>query len=75
MAYVRSTTSEEWRRERKAAGGRKSRPPRTWGDDDLDTLAQLAGFTVDQQASALKRSASTIDRMRRALRARSVDPS
>jgi len=75
VAYIRSTTSEQWRRERKAAGGRKSRPPRTWNDDDLDALAQLAGLTVDQQAATMNRSASTIDRMRRALRARTTEQS
>lgn len=63
----------EWirrQRERGAKGGRASKRPPTWNDADLDALAQLAGQTVKEQAAALVRSASTIDRMRRALRAR-----
>lgn len=74
--YTASTTSPEWRRERKAAGGRKSRMPKTWGDAELDRLdGDLAGITVAQQAEALSTSPATVDRMRRALRARTADPS
>lgn len=63
----------EWirrQRERAARGGRASKRPPTWNDEDLDTLAQLTGQTVAQQAIILGRSPSTVDRMRRALRAR-----
>lgn len=74
--YIASTTSDAWRRERKAAGGRKSRMPKSWGQLELDRLqGDLAGLTVRQQAQALSCSTATIDRMRRALSARTVDPS
>lgn len=67
--YVPSTTTEEWRRERKAAGGRKSRPPRRWGDAELARLeGELSGLSVDAQAEALNTSRSSVDRMRRYLR-------
>lgn len=74
--YVRSTTSEKWRRERKAEGGRRSVNPKRWGDRELDRLTgDRAGLTVRQQAEALSTSPATIDRMRRALRTRTADPS
>lgn len=72
MVYTPSTTSAEWRSERKAAGGRKSRMPRRWGDAELARFqGELAGLSVKAQAAALGVSPSTVDRMRRALRERS----
>ncbi|WP_153001253.1 hypothetical protein [Microbacterium testaceum] len=74
--YVPSTTTEAWRRERKAMGGRRSRMPKTWGTAELDRLSgDLAGLSVAEQAEALGTSRSSIDRMRAALRARTIDPS
>lgn len=74
--YIASTTSDAWRRERKAAGGRRSRMPARWGQAELDRLdGDLAGLTVAEQAEALGTSRSSIDRMRKALRARAADPS
>jgi len=76
MAYTRSTTTEAWRSARKAEGGRRSRMPKTWGQPELDRLSgDLAGLTVRQQADALSTSPATIDRMRRALRARTAEQS
>lgn len=76
MAYVRSTTTPEWRSARKAAGGRRSVMPKRWGDRELDRLSgDLAGLSVKQQAEALSTSTATIDRMRRALRARTAGES
>lgn len=53
-------------------GGMKSKRTRTWTDADLDVLALLTGLTVPQQADAMGRSASTIDRMRSDLKKRSA---
>lgn len=70
-SYVRSTTTDAWRRERKAAGGRKSVNPKRWGPAELDRLTgDLAGLTVAAQADALSTSRSSVDRMRRELRTR-----
>lgn len=51
-------------------GGKISKRKPAWTDDDLDALAKLEGQTVTQQAPQLGVSPSSIDRMRRALRAR-----
>lgn len=50
------------------SGGTKSRRGPTWTDEDLAELANLDGKTVKEQAFLLGRSASTINRMRRALK-------
>lgn len=72
--YIASTTSDAWRRERKAAGGRRSVMPKRWGQVELDRLTgDLAGLSVKQQAQALSCSTATIDRLRKALRARTSD--
>lgn len=74
--YTPSTTSQEWRSARKAEGGRRSRMPKTWGTAEMDRLTgDLVGLTIRQQAEALSCSTATVDRMRRALSARTVDPS
>lgn len=71
MANTRSTTTEAWRSARKAEGGRKSRMPKRWGSAELDRPSgDLTGLSVQQQAEALSTLCSTIDRMRRAARAR-----
>ncbi|WP_431072100.1 hypothetical protein [Microbacterium phyllosphaerae] len=57
-------------RERGRRGGKKSKRPPTWTNEDLDRLASLEGMTVAEQASEMSVSMSTVDRMRRALRQR-----
>lgn len=52
-------------------GGRISKRKPAWNETDLDRLAAMNTMTVVQQAEAFGTSASTIDRMRRALRERS----
>lgn len=72
--YTPSTTSESWRRERKSAGGKRSRMPKRWGHAELERLrGELAGLSVDAQAEALNTSRSTVDRMRRHLRDRDLE--
>lgn len=72
-AAVLRDWSPDWireQRERGRRGGQISKRAPKWDDDDLDALSHLEGQTVAQQAAHLGVSPSTVDRMRRALRAR-----
>jgi hypothetical protein len=64
---------ERW--QRGAVGGSHSRRGPTWTADDLAALAKLDGHTRQQQADALGRSRSTVDRMWREIRASQPTPS
>ncbi|MET2012355.1 hypothetical protein ABXJ56_12430 [Microbacterium chocolatum] len=73
--YALATWTPDYIREmqeRGRRGGKTSKRGPMWTDADLDKLAALAGQTVAEQSATLGVSMSTIDRMRRALRARST---
>lgn len=65
--------SAQWIEQRQrwgAKGGRISKRTKTWGDSDLDRLAELGHLTITEQATELGRGASTVKRMRKALQDR-----
>lgn len=71
--YALSTWTPDYTHEMQrlgSIGGKIGKRKPMWTDDDLDTLASLAGQTKAQQAKHLGVSTSSIDRMRRALRDR-----
>ncbi|MFG6502515.1 helix-turn-helix domain-containing protein [Microbacterium sp. P05] len=71
--YALDTWTPDYTREMQrigSVGGKISKRKPTWTDIDLDLLALLDGLTVPEQAKHMGVSHSTIDRMRRALRAR-----